>query len=229
MKEKQLIYSLEDDKNISDLLKYALEDAGYKVMCFDSAKNLLASMKKNIPNIVILDIMLDCDESDGMDMLVEIRKEYENVDIKIIMVTAKASEMNKVHAFNLGADDYITKPFSILELVARVKANLRKRSVCVDENILGYGKIKLEIESRNVYVSGKSVELTYKEFELLKLLMLKSGSVVDREKMLNSVWGYNAVIETRTIDMHIKSLRKKLGLAKNLITTVRGVGYRLGK
>lgn len=229
MKEKQLIYSLEDDKNISDLLKYALEDAGYKVVCFDSTKNLLASMKKSIPNIVILDIMLDCDESDGMDVLVTIRKEYENVDIKIIMVTAKATEMNKVHAFNLGADDYITKPFSILELVARVKANLRKRSVCVDENILGYGKIKLEIESRNVYVSGKSIELTYKEFELLKLLILKSGSVVDREKMLNSVWGYDAVIETRTIDMHIKSLRQKLGLAKNLITTVRGVGYRLGK
>ena len=225
--DKKLIYCLEDDENIKDLLKYAITDAGYDVLCFENVEALFNDMKARLPNLIILDIMLDDSSVDGIEALKNIRENYSNVDIKIIMLTAKSNEMSKVNALNLGADDYITKPFSILELIARIKANLRKKTVYNEDNTIVYHSIKMFIDKRLVLIKNREVNLTHKEFELLKILMLNAGNVVDRQKIFNEVWGYDAIIETRTIDMHIKNIREKLALKKDIISTVHGVGYKL--
>ncbi len=224
---KELIYCLEDDTDISDLLKYAIEDAGYEVVCFDSPKKLLRALSQKIANLIILDIMIEGSTIDGVDVLKLIREDYSNVDIKIIMLSAKANEMNKVNALNLGADDYITKPFSVLELIARIKANLRRKSVANKQDSLEYFDIKMQLDSRSVFIDKHEISLTYKEFELLKILLLNAGNITLREKLFNEVWGYDSVVETRTLDMHIKNLREKLLDKKNIISTIRGVGYRL--
>ena len=225
--DKKLIYCLEDDENIKDLLKYAITDAGYDVLCFENVEALFNDMKARLPNLIILDIMLEDSNVDGIEALKNIRENYSNVDIKIIMLTAKSNEMSKVNALNLGADDYITKPFSILELIARIKANLRKKTVYNEDNTIVYHSIKMFIDKRLVLIKNREVNLTHKEFELLKILMLNAGNVVDRQKIFNEVWGYDAIIETRTIDMHIKNIREKLALKKDIISTVHGVGYKL--
>ncbi len=225
--DKKLIYCLEDDENIKDLLKYAITDAGYDVLCFENVQFLFNDMKARLPNLIILDIMLEDSNVDGIEALKNIRENYSNVDIKIIMLTAKSNEMSKVNALNLGADDYITKPFSILELIARIKANLRKKTVYNEDNTIVYHSIKMFIDKRLVLIKNREVNLTHKEFELLKILMLNAGNVVDRQKIFNEVWGYDTIVETRTIDMHIKNIREKLALKKDIISTVHGVGYKL--
>ncbi|WP_456060089.1 response regulator transcription factor, partial [Brachyspira pilosicoli] len=156
-----------------------------------------------------------------------IRTDYAHLPIKVIMLTAKSSEINIVTGLNLGADDYIPKPFSVLELIARIKANLRKKDVRVDTEELTFGEIKLIVKKRVVYVNDRQVSLTQKEFDLLKLLMENANNVVDREMMLEEVWGVEHSMETRTIDMHIKSIRQKLDLKKENIITIRGMGYKL--
>lgn len=225
--DKELIYCLEDDTDISDLLKYAITDAGYEVVCFDNPNCLFKALKQKIPMLMLLDIMIEGSSMDGIDVLTKIRQDYSTVDIKIIMLSAKANEMNKVNALNLGADDYITKPFSVLELVARIKANLRKKSVENKKNVIEYFDIKMNIDERTVCLAQEPIVLTYKEFELLKIMLLNAGNITPREKLFNEVWGYGTVVETRTLDMHIKNLREKLLDKKNIISTVRGVGYRL--
>ncbi len=225
--DKELIYCLEDDVDISDLLKYAIADAGYDVVCFDNPTNLIKALKQKIPMLMLLDIMIEGSNIDGIDVLKKIRADYSNVDIKIIMLSSKSNEMNKVNALNLGADDYITKPFSVLELIARIKANLRKKSVENKKEAIEYFDIKMNIYERSVFIAQDEIVLTYKEFELLKVLLLNAGNIIAREKLFNEVWGYDVVIETRTLDMHIKNLREKLLHKKNIISTVRGVGYRL--
>lgn len=223
--EKELIYSVEDDDNIRDLIKYTVEGAGYNIVCFSNGIDMLNAMKESIPNLILLDIMLP--DLNGIEILKTIRSEYANVAIKVIMLTVKSSEINIVTGLNLGADDYISKPFSVLVLLARIKANLRKKDVKVDSEELNFGKIKLIVKKRSVFVDGKQMTLTQKEFDLLKLLILNANNVVDRETMLAEVWGIDHVIETRTIDMHIKSIRQKLSLNKENIITIRGLGYKL--
>lgn len=221
----ELIYSVEDDENIRELINYALKDSGYNVYSFDNKKDFLNAVKKEIPSLVLLDIMLP--DGDGVDILKEIRSSYSNVNIKIIMVTAKKNEMSIVNALNVGADDYITKPFSVLELIARVKANLRKKSVYIkDGGEIIFKNIKLVPVKRAVFLDGEEINLTNKEFELFYILLSNQGGVVSRETMLDKVWGKDSFIETRTIDMHIKSIREKLKLSKNSIISVRSIGYK---
>ncbi|MEI0581117.1 response regulator transcription factor [Brachyspira pilosicoli] len=223
--EKELIYSVEDDDNIRDLIKYTVEEAGFNIECFANGKDMLEALKNNIPNLILLDIMLP--DMEGTDILKIIRTDYAHMPIKVIMLTAKSSEINIVTGLNLGADDYIPKPFSVLELIARIKANLRKKDVKMDTEELTFGEIKLIVKKRVVYVNDRQVSLTQKEFDLLKLLMENANNVVDREMMLEEVWGVEHSMETRTIDMHIKSIRQKLDLRKENIITVRGMGYKL--
>ena len=222
---KELIYSVEDDDNIRDLIKYTVEEAGYTIQCFSNGNDMLEALKKQTPNLVLLDIMLP--DIEGTEILKIIRTDYAHLPIKVIMLTAKTSEINIVTGLNLGADDYMPKPFSVLELLARIKANLRKKDVRLDAEELTFGEIKLIVKKRNVFVGERQVVLTQKEFDLLKLLMENSNNVVDRETMLEEVWGVDHTMETRTIDMHIKSIRQKLDLSKENIITVRGMGYKL--
>ena len=223
--EKELIYSVEDDDNIRDLIKYTVEEAGFNIECFSNGKDMLEALKNNIPSLILLDIMLP--DMEGTDILKIIRTDYAHLPIKVIMLTAKSSEINIVTGLNLGADDYIPKPFSVLELIARIKANLRKKDVRVDTEELTFGEIKLIVKKRVVYVNDRQVSLTQKEFDLLKLLMENANNVVDREMMLEEVCGVEHSMETRTIDMHIKSIRQKLDLKKENIITIRGMGYKL--
>ena len=222
---KELIYSVEDDDNIRDLIKYTVEEAGYTIECFSNGNDMLEALKKQTPNLVLLDIMLP--DIEGTEILKIIRTDYAHLPIKVIMLTAKTSEINIVTGLNLGADDYMPKPFSVLELLARIKANLRKKDVRLDAEELTFGEIKLIVKKRNVFVGERQVVLTQKEFDLLKLLMGNANNVVDRETMLEEVWGVDHTMETRTIDMHIKSIRQKLDLTKENIITVRGMGYKL--
>ncbi len=222
---KELIYSVEDDDNIRDLIKYTVEEAGYTIECFSNGNDMLEALKKQTPNLVLLDIMLP--DVEGTEILKIIRTDYAHLPIKVIMLTAKTSEINIVTGLNLGADDYMPKPFSVLELLARIKANLRKKDVRLDTEELTFGDIKLVVKKRNVFVGERQVILTQKEFDLLKLLMENANNVVDRETMLEEVWGVDHTMETRTIDMHIKSIRQKLDLTKENIITVRGMGYKL--
>ncbi|KLI38586.1 histidine kinase [Brachyspira hyodysenteriae] len=222
---KELIYSVEDDDNIRDLIKYTVEEAGYTIECFSNGNDMLEALKKQTPNLVLLDIMLP--DIEGTEILKIIRTDYAHLPVKVIMLTAKTSEINIVTGLNLGADDYMPKPFSVLELLARIKANLRKKDVRLDAEELTFGDIKLVVKKRNVFVGERQVILTQKEFDLLKLLMENANNVVDRETMLEEVWGVDHTMETRTIDMHIKSIRQKLDLTKENIITVRGMGYKL--
>ncbi|EKV55980.1 response regulator transcription factor [Brachyspira hampsonii] len=222
---KELIYSVEDDDNIRDLIKYTVEEAGYTIECFSNGNDMLEALKKQTPNLVLLDIMLP--DIEGTEILKIIRTDYAHLPIKVIMLTAKTSEINIVTGLNLGADDYMPKPFSVLELLARIKANLRKKDVRLDAEELTFGDIKLVVKKRNVFVGDRQVILTQKEFDLLKLLMENANNVVDRETMLEEVWGVDHTMETRTIDMHIKSIRQKLDLTKENIITIRGMGYKL--
>ena len=222
---KELIYSVEDDDNIRDLVKYTVEEAGYTIECFSNGNDMLEALKKQTPNLVLLDIMLP--DIEGTEILKIIRTDYAHLPIKVIMLTAKTSEINIVTGLNLGADDYMPKPFSVLELLARIKANLRKKDVRLDAEELTFGEIKLVVKKRTVFVGERQVILTQKEFDLLKLLMENANNVVDRETMLEEVWGVEHSMETRTIDMHIKSIRQKLDLTKENIITVRGMGYKL--
>ncbi len=223
--EKELIYSVEDDINISDLIKYTMEEAGFNIVCFSNGYDMLEALKKNTPNLILLDIMLP--DIDGTEILKIIRKEYSHLPIKVIMLTAKSSEINIVMGLNAGADDYMPKPFSVLELIARVKANLRKKNTSLETEELKFGEIKIINKKRMVFVNNNQVVLTQKEFDLLRLLVENAGNIVSRETMFEEVWGKENAMETRTIDMHIKSIRQKLNLQKENIITVRGMGYKL--
>lgn len=223
--DKPLIYIVEDDENIRELVKYALSNEGFEVVAFENAEDMLAAAKSRLPRLIVLDIMLP--GMDGLEALKEIRSDNKNVNIRVIMLTAKNGEINKVRGLDAGADDYLTKPFSVLELTARVRANLRKYSVNLANDILSFSQIKLNLNTREVFTGDKKISLTLKEFELLKALMQSAGNVVERENLLLEVWGYGYIGETRTLDIHIKTLREKLGEYGDCIVTIRGVGYIL--
>lgn len=217
------IYILEDDLNIQEIEAYALKNSGYQTECFGCAKEFYKRISEKIPRLVLLDIMLP--DADGLDVLRRLRTTPETRKLPIILVTAKTSEIDKVKGLDVGADDYITKPFGIMELISRVKALLRRSAYAEEEKFLSLGSVFMDDEKHAVFVNDNICELTYKEYELLKLLMLNAGIVTPRDTIMERVWGIDFEGESRTLDMHIKTLRKKLGDAGSLIRTVRNVGY----
>lgn len=219
------IYIVEDDVNIREIERYALKNSGYEVEEFGSGAQLFARMKKALPSLLLLDIMLP--DENGLEILSAIRAGKETAGIPIIMVTAKTSELDKVKGLDLGADDYITKPFGVMELISRVKALLRRTQSTDIEAQLHYGDITVDNDKHAVFLGDKLCELTFKEFELLKYLMVNKGIVLSRDKIMDQVWGFEYEGESRTVDMHIKTLRQKLGASGSCIKTVRNVGYMI--
>lgn len=226
---KELIYAVEDEFHIQQLVKYNLEAAGYRVITFDSGEAVLNEVKTNMPDLFILDLMLP--GIDGLEVCRQLRQNPESNNIPVIFLTAKSEEFDKVLGLELGADDYITKPFSVRELVARVKAVLRRINthVPVETDILKHGPISVDCVRREVYKNGEQIEMPLKEFELLKLLIQNKGKVLSRELLLEKVWGFDYYGETRTVDVHIRYLRQKIeddDSNPKFIETTRGIGYR---
>ena len=232
MGDKQSVYIVEDDASIRELEIYALKNSEFEVTGFESGKSLMAQLEIKVPDIILLDIMLP--EEDGLAILSTIRQTGAYADIPVIMVTAKTSEidavkgLDKIRGLGLGADDYITKPFGVMELVSRVKAVLRRSAKKV-KTVLVYKNIELDENKHTVLVDGAEVDLTYKEYEILKHLIRNKGIVLTRDRLMEIVWGYNFEQGNRTVDVHIQSLRKKLGTAGEHIKTIRNVGYKVGE
>ena len=220
-----LIYIVEDDINILEIETFALKNSGYTVESFECAADFWKRVKVRVPDLAILDIMLP--DTDGITIVKKLRERVETKKLPVMMVTAKTSEIDKVKGLDSGADDYITKPFGVMELISRVKALLRRSDNNKDESSLVLGEIVLEPDKRLCKVEEQNVELTYKEYELLKLLIQNAGIVLKREVLMERVWGTDYEGESRTLDMHIKTLRKKLGNANKHIKTVRNVGYQM--
>lgn len=218
-----LIYILEDDRNIREIEEIALKNADYEVVSFETAAEFGKRLKERVPDLLLLDLMLP--DADGLRLVTQLRQNVMTMSLPVIMVTAKTTEIDKVWGLDSGADDYLTKPFSVMELISRVKALLRRSMKGLKERVITIGEISLDVERRKVTVAGERCELTYKEYELLKLLMNNAGIVTPREEILSKVWETDFEGESRTIDMHIKTLRQKLGSSANRIKTVRNVGY----
>lgn len=218
-----LIYVVEDDKSIQEIETFALSSSGYRTVGFDNAMQFYEAMKRELPSLILLDIMLP--DEDGLTIVKNLRQDKSTQNIPVIMVTAKTGEIDKVKGLDSGADDYMTKPFGVMELISRVKAVLRRTKVEPKETVTRIGNIVLDRNRHMVSVNDVSCELTYKEYELLKLLMSNAGIVVSRQEILDKVWGIDFVGESRTLDMHIKTLRQKLKEEGSLIKTVRNVGY----
>lgn len=221
-----MIYLLEDDENIRDLTVYALQNSGFPVRGFPLPSEFRAAVVEEVPDLVLLDIMLP--EEDGLSVLRWLRSNTPTKQLPIMMLSAKGTEFDKVTGLDSGADDYLAKPFGVMELISRVRALLRRTAKDSEpESELSIGTIQLDIVRHRVMVSGNMVALTIKEFDLLELLMRNHGLVMRREQILQSVWGYDFIGESRTVDVHIRTLRAKLGEGGELIETVRGIGYRM--
>lgn len=219
-----IVYVVEDDKNIREIETFALKNVGYTVEEFECAQDFHKQMKIQIPDLVLLDVMLP--DEDGLEIVKKLRVDSATKNLPIIMVTAKTTELDKVKGLDMGADDYMVKPFGVMELISRVKALLRRSGdKGSEEKVLVIGNVTLDREKHAVYVGGSHCELTYKEYELLKLLMTNAGIVTTREVILEKVWGTDFEGESRTLDMHIKTLRQKLKEGGSMIKTVRNVGY----
>ena len=216
-----LIYCIEDDDSIRELVVYALKNNGFKAIGFETGESIF---EEAIPDLILLDIMLPGD--DGYTILEKLKGNFKTADIPVIMLTSKTSEFDKVKALDMGADDYVEKPFGVMELISRVKAVLRRYNK--PNKKLSLGDIVLDYEKYLVKVKGKEVVLTHKEFELLYYLMKNQGIVLSRDKIMNQVWGFDFEGESRTIDVHIRTLRLKLGDSGKYIQTVRNVGYKMG-
>lgn len=219
-----MIFTVEDDESIREIEIYTLNSMGFKTQGFSDASLLFEALEKTIPDLIILDIMLPGES--GVGILRRLKASHEYRDIPVIMATAKGSEYDKVESLDAGADDYLVKPFGMMEMVSRVKAVLR-RSGKKETSVLTLGLITLNKAEHVVMVEGRKIALTLKEFDLLELLMSNPGIVFTRETLLDRIWMQSAGTETRTVDAHIKTLRQKLGSAGALIETVRGVGYRI--
>lgn len=218
-----LIYAVEDDKNILEIEMFALKNSGYQIEGFECAHDFYQKLDERMPDMVLLDIMLP--DEDGLQIVKKLRSKPETRKLPIIMVTAKTTEIDKVKGLDIGADDYLTKPFGVMELIARVKAVLRRTTE--QDRFLSVGDVYLDDEKRMVYVHETPCTLTFKEYELLKLLLHNAGIVVSREIILERIWGIDFEGESRTLDMHIRTLRQKLGEAGAMIRTVRNVGYMI--
>ena len=221
----QKIFIVEDDDNIREMVLYALSSAGFEAEGFADGEAFWASTEKAIPSLLLLDIMLPGE--DGIVLLKRLKQSLWHKTLPVIMLTAKGSEYDRIKGLDLGADDYITKPFSVLEVISRVRAVLRRCGTAKSNPALEIGKISLNAEKRSVLAGGEEIQLTYKEFELLHYLMVNQGLVLTRDKLLEELWGFDFGGESRTVDMHIRSLRQKLGDCGAVIKTVRNVGYKI--
>ena len=221
-----MIYLLEDDTNIRNFVVYALNSSGLETEGFELPSQFWTAVEKKKPSMAILDIMLP--EEDGLSVLRKLRESSETKDLPIIMLTAKSTEYDKVIGLDGGADDYVTKPFGTMELMARVKALLRRAEPVSDGKEYSIGPLLLNPDKHIIRVDGQDVALTLKEFQLLCYLIRNKGNVMTRDRILQEIWGYEFDGENRTVDVHIRTLRSKLGKAGDLIETVRGIGYRIG-
>lgn len=220
-----MIYCIEDDNGIRDLIVYTLTASGYEAKGFADSSEFWTAVKQEVPTLILLDVMLP--NEDGISILKKIRADKKTADVPVIMETAKETEYDKVVALDLGADDYLTKPFGMMEMVSRVRAVLRRTSKEEKKQDLKLNELEINTSRHIVYVNGDEVYLTLKEYDLLKLFMENIGRAFTRDQLLSSVWGTEYVGETRTVDVHIGTLRTKLGSAGDYIKTVRGVGYRM--
>lgn len=220
-----MIYLVEDDDNIRKLVCYALSKEGFEVQGYSSSRKFWQELDAGMPELILLDIMLP--EEDGLSILHKLKSHAETEDIPVIMLTAKGSEYDKVTGLDMGADDYVVKPFGTMELISRVRAVLRRFEKTRDKKVYEIGGLHVEPAKHIITVSGKAVSLSYKEYLLLLVLLEADGSVVERDSLLASVWG-EYYTESRTLDVHIRKLRVKLGDAGKMIQTVKGIGYKLG-
>ena len=225
--EKILI--VDDEEHIVELLRFNVQNAGYKVFTANNGTAALKIANKEIPDLILLDLMLP--GIDGLDVCKEVKKNNDTKNTAIIMLTAKGEELDKILGLELGADDYITKPFSVRELLARIKAVLRRgpKEELAEKQIYDFGRLKVDFERHEVKIEGQKIEMTLKEFELLETLIRNKGKILQRETLLDKVWGYEYIGETRTVDVHVRYLRKKIeedDKNPRYIETVRGVGYR---
>lgn len=220
-----MIWCVDDDNTIRDIEVYTLTQTGFEAKGFADGISMLETLKTKKPELIVLDIMLP--GKDGVEVLKEIRSNPETRKIPVIMATAKGTEMDKIQGLDTGADDYLVKPFGVMEMVSRIKAVLRRCEPDEKEEVLSIGEITLSDKEHLVTVNGEKVVLTFKEFEILKLFMSNPGVVFSRDKLLSEVWGIDYLGESRTVDMHIKTLRQKLGDAGTIIETVIGVGYKM--
>ena len=220
-----LIYIVEDDQNIREIECFALKNSGYQIRDFSNAKSFFFALREKKPDLIILDIMLP--DEDGMEILRKLRKNSDTRRMPIMLVSAKTTELDKVKGLDMGADDYMTKPFGIMELISRVKALLRRSMPDACDKIFKVDGILLDDERHRVFVDDEQCELTYKEYELLRLFMQNCGIVLSRELIVDRIWGMNCDVESRTLDVHLKTLRAKLGENAHHIKTIRNVGYRM--
>ena len=221
----QKIYIVEDEPDIRETLKYNFSNEGFEVFTAPDGEEALSNIKKVLPDVLILDLMLP--GISGLDVCKSIRADDDIRDMSIIMLTAKGEEIDRVIGFELGADDYVTKPFSVRELILRVKVLLKKqRESLVENKLVTFGPIRIDLDAHELKINDKEIVLTALEFKLLQHLVKRKGRVQTREQLLGDVWGYSAEVTTRTVDTHIKRLREKLGNTSDYIQTIRGVGYR---
>ncbi len=221
-----MIYCVEDDDNIRELVIYTLETTGLKARGFAEGSAFMEALAFDTPELILLDIMLPGE--DGLELLKKLKSSPKTKGIPVIMVTAKGTEYDKVIGLDSGADDYVTKPFGMMELVSRIRAVLRRSGKVEDRIDMELSGVRMDIKKHEVTVDGKQAALTLKEFELLEKLMRNQGIVLTRDQLLTEIWGYDFDGETRTVDVHIRTLRQKLGAKGEIIQTVRGVGYRVG-
>lgn len=219
------VWCVEDEKGIRDIEVYTLKSTGFDSEGFSDGKSFYEKLKNDNPDLVILDIMLP--DTDGVEILKRLRASNDTKDIPVIMATAKGMEYDKIQSLDLGADDYLVKPFGMLEMVSRIKAVLRRCKPKQEKSIIRIKGIEINLNERTVHIDGKRITLTYKEFELLKLFMSNPGIVYSREHLFYEIWGQDYFGESRTVDMHIRTLRKKIEPYDTVIETVRNVGYRL--
>ena len=224
-----MIFCVEDDSNIRELVVYTLETTGFQARGFEEGKSFLEALALETPDLILMDIMLPGE--DGISLLKRLKISSKTRDIPVIMVTAKGAEYDKVKGLDLGADDYVTKPFGMMELVSRIKAVLRRSGAAKKkaEDIIVSGSLEINTKKHEVKADGEVVGLTLKEYELLKRLMENPNIVMTRDSLLEEIWGYDFDGETRTVDVHIRTLRQKLGKCGERVETVRGVGYRISE
>ncbi len=224
-----MIYMLEDDGGIRDFVLYALNNSGLDAVGFELPSEFFAALSENIPDLLLLDVMLP--EEDGISILKKLRSAPETERLPIILLTAKGTEFDKVLGLDSGADDYISKPFGTMELISRIKALLRRSAPVAQPSAdtISAGGLTIKQDMHEVTAEGKKIILTLKEYDLLCLLMKNKGRVFTRDELLNRIWGYDFSGESRTVDVHIRTLRSKLGICGELIETIRGVGYKIGE
>ena len=220
-----MLYGVEDDLSIRELMLYTLRASGFEAVGFENGEQLFDALSTTLPRLILLDIMLP--GMDGIEILKKLRKNPATASVPVIMASARGTEYDKVLGLDLGADDYLAKPFGMMDMVSRIRAVLRRSNSLPKNNVLSLGNLNMDVSSHTVTVANVRIPLTLKEFELLRLFLSAPGQVFSREQLLEKIWGTDYIGESRTVDVHIATLRTKLGPCGDFIRTVRGVGYRM--